>query len=302
MLLSVVIPWHRNPEDLQRAVKSVLAQTWQDLEILVVANGVTDHDLSEAKKICDNSRTKLVTTQQKGPSFARNLGMERSKGELIFFLDADDVFLPNKLEVFAEHYQKAPFDLAFSRGVRDRGNGVEIPMPRDLWDGDTPIADFFFVMAGNISSSALVISKSAAAVLAFKPPPYEDPDLVIQAEQKGMVTTMLPQLLYIWSDYRTEGRLSREVDVESRMNWISSLPDNVTKRARLAFKARCVAQHIFPKHFLFCLRIFFKAGVSRAVPLREILLFILRGLLPKKAESWLLDLYFTSRSKGGTQP
>ena len=260
MLLSVVIPWHRNPKDLQRAVQSVLAQTWQNLEILVIANGATEHDISEVNKICDNSRIQLIISQQKGVAFARNLGKERAKGELIFFLDADDVFSSRINSKSSPNISRRPhLMLLSSRGIRDRGNGIEVPMPRDLWDGITPIAEFFFIMAGNISTSALVMSKSAALTLSFASPPYEDPDLVIQAERQGMVTTMLPQVLYRWSDFRSEGRLSREVDADSRMNWISSLPDNVTARARHAFKARCIAQHIFPNRFLLCLRIFFEA-------------------------------------------
>ena len=299
MLLSIVIPWHRNLEDLSAAVESVLAQDWAELELIVVANGVDDPAFAAVQAMSDDPRLRIERLAGPGAAQARNHGMSVARGELVFFLDADDVFLPGKLRGFADAHAEKPFDLAFSRGLRDRGNGTQWPMPPRFWDGSTPIAEFFFVASGNISTSALVVSADAARRLRFNPDatPYEDPDFVIQAAHLGMDIRMLPATLYRWSDWRDEGRLSRGVDSRRRLAWAASLPAGaVSQRARAAFGARCVAQHVFPNEFGPSLRLFAEAARHRAVPLHEIGLFMLRGLLPRGLKRRLATLYLRHKA------
>ena len=303
MLLSVIIPWHRNRDDLNKAVNSVLAQTWHEFEIIIVANGVTDEICLEVANAFTDPRIRVVFCPDKGASPARNMGMELAQGELLYFLDADDIFLPEKLRTFAETYQTEPFDLAFSRAVRDRGNGVETLMPTTFWDGSVSIAEFFFVVPGNISTSAIVITKKAAAMLRFEASatPYEDTDFVIQAEHMGLRLRMLPQPLFRWSDFRSEGRLSKMVNSTTRLAWIASLPESVPERARAAYRARCVAQHVFPSKFGMCLGFFADAIRLRAVPIHQVFLFMIRGLIPSAPQRWLMDRYLHLRMRGGRE-
>ncbi len=95
-LVSVVIPAYNAAPFIRRAIDSVLAQTWKKLEIIVVDDGSTDETAAIA-----SSYGKPVTLVQKpngGPSSARNLGIRKSRGDWIAFLDADDYWLPEKLE------------------------------------------------------------------------------------------------------------------------------------------------------------------------------------------------------------
>ena len=99
-LISVVIPTHNRADLLQRAVKSVQDQTYQNVEIIIVSDGSTDNTEEIAQKMADeDTRIRYFGyTPAKGGNYARNLGIANAKGELIAFLDDDDEWMNDKLE------------------------------------------------------------------------------------------------------------------------------------------------------------------------------------------------------------
>lgn len=99
--VSVVIPCHNSRATLARAINSVAAQTLRDLEIVVVDDASTDDtaDFAEATLAATGLPHVLVRLPQNGgPSVARNAGVAAATGQYVAFLDADDEFLPPKLE------------------------------------------------------------------------------------------------------------------------------------------------------------------------------------------------------------
>ena len=102
-LVSVVIPTYSRPKLLQRAVNSVVKQTYQNLEILVVDDNAKDPDSrSMVANILDSfhdQRIRLILNQRNlGGALSRNVGIENSHGEFIAFLDDDDEYYPQKIE------------------------------------------------------------------------------------------------------------------------------------------------------------------------------------------------------------
>ena len=89
-LISVVIPTRRRPELLLRAIESVLRQTYDQMEILVVIDG-PDEATREALRGVQDSRLRVIALPESvGGSDARNTGVQNAKGEWIAFLDDDD--------------------------------------------------------------------------------------------------------------------------------------------------------------------------------------------------------------------
>jgi len=105
-LVSVIIPSHNRDQMLPRAIGSVLAQESRDFELIVVDDGSTDN----TRKYLETLKGKVQTIHHercKGPAAARNSGIARSSAPLIAFLDSDDQWLPQKLQVqisfFTDH-------------------------------------------------------------------------------------------------------------------------------------------------------------------------------------------------------
>lgn len=93
--VSVVIPAYNTAPYLAEAIESVLQQTYQDFEILVVDDGSTDNTVQVASSYVP--RIKLIEKENGGPASARNAGMRQAAGEYIAFLDSDDAWVQDKL-------------------------------------------------------------------------------------------------------------------------------------------------------------------------------------------------------------
>ena len=95
-LVSVIIPAYNSADFIDEALKSVFDQTYKDLEIIVVDDGSTDDTRAVLEKYGD--RVNYHYQDNNGPASARNRGIKLARGKYIAFLDADDLWLPTKLE------------------------------------------------------------------------------------------------------------------------------------------------------------------------------------------------------------
>jgi len=106
-LVSVVIPAYNVRRFIGAAITSVLNQTYKDVEIVVVDDRSTDDTLLELEKFGD--RVKIVRHEtNQGAAAARNTGVGACRGEIVAFLDGDDLWAPGKLEAFAECFSRHP--------------------------------------------------------------------------------------------------------------------------------------------------------------------------------------------------
>jgi glycosyltransferase involved in cell wall biosynthesis len=104
-LISVVIPAYNAEKYLEETLASVRAQTFQDYEILVVDDGSTDRTVQIAS---DYDDVQLLLQQNRGSAAARNTGIRAASGAYVAFLDADDIWLPSKLEKQVAYLQAHP--------------------------------------------------------------------------------------------------------------------------------------------------------------------------------------------------
>jgi len=105
--ISVVIPVFNKGFILNETLNSVLQQTFTNYEIIIVNDGSTDNSLELLSKFKD-PRIQIYSQENKGAAAARNLGIEKSNGEFIAFLDADDYWFPNHLEELIKLSEQFP--------------------------------------------------------------------------------------------------------------------------------------------------------------------------------------------------
>jgi len=96
--ISVIVPTHNRPERVRKAVQSVLAQTFQDLEVIVVDDGMERRADAALQEIHDARVMYLQHDKNKGAAAARNTGIRAARAPYIAFLDDDDEWFPEKLE------------------------------------------------------------------------------------------------------------------------------------------------------------------------------------------------------------
>ncbi len=96
---SVVIPTYNRAKLLPHSIESVLSQTFQDFELIIVDDGSIDKTEKVVKKFQKKDKRIFYYFQEnKGPATTRNVGIKKAKGEYIAFLDSDDMWLSKKLE------------------------------------------------------------------------------------------------------------------------------------------------------------------------------------------------------------
>jgi len=102
---SVIIPLYNKEKYIHQCIESVLNQKFKDFEIIIINDGSTDQSAQIVEKIND-SKLQVYSQKNKGVSAARNLGVEKSSGKVIAFLDADDFWYPTHLdEIYSLHHE-----------------------------------------------------------------------------------------------------------------------------------------------------------------------------------------------------
>ncbi|MEA3225843.1 MAG: glycosyltransferase family 2 protein [Planctomycetota bacterium] len=112
--VSVIVPTYNRDYIIKETVDSILAQTFEDFEVLVVDDGSTDDTRAVVENSVDN-RVRYFHKTNGGPSSARNFGLSKAKGRYILFLDSDDYWPENYLEIMrSELKDKSEFGAAYS--------------------------------------------------------------------------------------------------------------------------------------------------------------------------------------------
>jgi len=143
--VSVIIPAYNQGLYLKEAIQSVLDQTYPNFDLVIVDDGSTD-DTAEVVHRFRDQRIRYIYQENRGLSAARNTGIQHSDGELLTFLDSDDLFFPDKLEVLVAELEQHP-EVGFVAGqavlIDEYGNPLgevfNTPLPDDparllLWN------------------------------------------------------------------------------------------------------------------------------------------------------------------------
>lgn len=123
-LVSVIIPTYNRASLIKRSIMSVLNQTYNNLELIIVDDGSTDNTEEIVKSIKDE-RIVYIKQPNKGACEARNNGIDYAKGEYIAFQDSDDVWHINKIERQLETLKETDADIVFCINTPYDTNGKE---------------------------------------------------------------------------------------------------------------------------------------------------------------------------------
>jgi len=175
--VSVIIPSYNLGNYLPQTLKSVMDQTFEDWECLVVENGSTDGSLSLLNQFCaqDSRIVPVVFTENQGVAVARNRGLELAEGEFILFLDADDLLDQHYMDSAMAAFKLDPtLDLVYGRARRF---GTETSWDLPAFSMDTMLASNCLYISCFFRRSALLSGEDLAVTfdLAFKTG-YEDWD------------------------------------------------------------------------------------------------------------------------------
>lgn len=281
-LFTIVVPVYNRAHLIERTLHSVLAQTWQDFEIVVVDDGSQD-DIEAAIGRIGDARVRLIRQENGGGGAARNNGIENAIGQYIAFLDSDDLFMPDKLSRYAREFPLPDDTVLYSSMNVDRGvNKYWIRPERPITDGED-VGEYLFCSNQLIQTSTLVVPAALAKRVKFDPTLRrgQDLDFCIRLQRAGAVFKMVNEPLTIWFDDTEAGRTSYVKGYETSLNWLYRAEPFLTEKAKIGYRATVLAYHMGPVKPLIAVRDLFNGwmygGVSTRVTARQ----ILRAFLPR---------------------
>lgn len=163
--LSVIIPLFNKKNEIRDTIESVLRQTISNFELIVVDDGSTDGSCDIITEILD-ARIRLIRQPNQGVSVARNTGIQNAKGELLLFLDADDLWEPYFIEEIVSLHNQFPQAGLYATAYRYHSNGIYTNLRFKYIDKQSEcqiLGNYFKAAMGPppVWSSAVAIPKSS---------------------------------------------------------------------------------------------------------------------------------------------
>lgn len=218
-LVSVVIPAYNSSRTIGPTIQSILNQTFSDLEVVVVDDGSKDNTVEIAKKF--GERIHCFVQENKGAAAARNRGLSEAKGEYVAFLDSDDLWLPNKLEVQLDVLKKNPNIDAVQCGVYLVNDALQVVGANSCDPSQDSLLDFLlFRNLAGIASTLLIRKEKMLALKGFGEDLVilEDWDFACRLARKGYLKS-LPDFLVLYRQH--PNNRSRNVDIHVQPGFIS---------------------------------------------------------------------------------
>jgi len=156
---SIIIPLYNKEDSIRNTIESVLSQSYQNFELIIVNDGSKDNSLKVVQSITD-PRITLINKTNEGVSSARNVGIKTAKSEYISFLDADDMWDFNYLYVMKKLIEDYP-DASFYACQFFSKNGSDIKISNQIHDQRGYIDNYFEaqIKAPVVCSSNVIIKK-----------------------------------------------------------------------------------------------------------------------------------------------
>lgn len=194
-LVSVIIPYHQKKKYFKSTLKSVLTQTFQDYEIIIVYNDKNYDDLDYIKTLIKKNKKILLVIKKKnlGAGMARNLGIKNSKGKFIAFLDSDDLWKKNKLEKQIMFMKKNKFEISHTAYEVKKDNKKKIINSKTFYNY------LELLKACSIGLSTIIVKKKFFTQNRFSNlKTHEDFLLWLQILKKGYKIHYLNRNLTTW--------------------------------------------------------------------------------------------------------
>lgn len=246
---SVVVPVYNRAETLRAALRSVLAQSEQDFEILVVDDGSTDDPKAVVDAIGD-PRIHIIRQANGGGGAARNTGILRASGAYIAFLDSDDEFLPHHLGAMRKLLAGTQDTAFYARIVVDRGDGRTIFKPPRGIGANEDMAAYLLCDRGFVPTITTVVPAALARQTLYHTDlrEAEDTDFTIRLALAGCAFRMAEAPGAIWKDYFDPNRLSAGRSTQRLEQWLETMKPRLSRKAYLGGRGWAVAKGVAPKN------------------------------------------------------
>lgn len=311
-VVSVVIPTRNRPELVVRAVRSALAQTRQEIEVVVIIDGPDAATVAALGEIGDERVRWVERETSGGAPAARNHGVDVATAEWVAFLDDDDEWLPEKLDTQLARAKASgvPLPIVGSR-LYMRTPRAELIMPRRVPAPGEPISEYLAVRHGLFHGDGFIqTSTIMAPTVLLRKVPFADGlrrlqelDWTLRSLQEdGVDLIYAEEPLVIWYADENRPRISFDAPWKQSLDWLRETRPRVTPRAYAALAMSVVGSMAAASRSP---RVFFDLlGEARRhgkPSVTDYVTFLQVWLVPAGPRRVVRDFFLSRRRKGKKQ-
>ncbi len=312
VFVSCIMPAYNAEKYIYQSIESVIAQTYKNWELIVIDDGSTDNTADIIRQFQNrDKRIHYYFQTNAKQAAARNNAINRANGEILAFLDSDDQWTINHIEICLAELNKNTCDIvstgfydSFVHGDMQLDNNRSIhPIYSGIYSGDEGLN--LFIMSNKVATSSVLMRKTDIKKIGLFDPkatPAEDYDLWIRAIKIGIKVKVLPEATMYYrhheksstSNNKPRWSFNEDFDVLNKnftIRQLQSLPFEVEKSLALKFKywVRFSSESFILRKKIFYLVKF----AGRTLDIELLILFILRFL--KLIQHNKLNTSITSR-------
>lgn len=213
-LVSIIVPIYNVEKFLERCVNSILAQTFQNFELILVDDGSPDH----CPEMCDmysmkDSRIKVIHKKNGGLSEARNAGLDIAQGQYYFFVDSDDMIAPNALQLLVKYAKGNSSDVIISKSFICFFDKIDVDIAKEQGEPKIMSAECaleeMFCKNTRWEAWGTLFAAETWGDLRFKPGIwYEDLELIPEVISRAKQVSLIDVSVYYY--YKREGSIMDE--------------------------------------------------------------------------------------------
>lgn len=240
--VSVVIPAYNSRDTIQQAVATARAQTLRPTQIVVVDDASKDDTLEQLQAIAGPDLLVVKSPVNGGGGAARNRGIENATGDVIAFLDADDLWAPNKLAnqmALLRTQSRESFCFTAVEHTNEYGEQHVLPK-REPFPAES-LADYMLKSGNIMQTSTLLVPRHLLAKCRFneKLRRFQDLDFVLTLGEAGIAAVFCRDPLVEWRNVGNPKRVSSNPDPAIMRTFLSQHP-RLTMSQRLGLEIRSV--------------------------------------------------------------
>ncbi|UNH26579.1 glycosyltransferase [Moellerella wisconsensis] len=212
-LVSIIMPCYNASHYIKDSINSVLNQTYQNFELIIIDDLSTDDSINIINSYSD-SRIKLIQlTQNSGAGIARNTGIEAAQGRFIAFLDSDDLWRQNKLEVQLEYMKKGQYPLTYTQYQKfsQLGKGKLVIPPNTVTYNELLYCNVIGCLTAIYDTT--ILGKQFMPLIRKR----QDMGLWLKILSQGHTAYCCPQVL---ADYRTDSGMTQNKLNAAKYQWM----------------------------------------------------------------------------------
>jgi glycosyltransferase involved in cell wall biosynthesis len=254
VLVSVIIPVYNSSPYLESCLQSVLNQSYQQLEVIVINDGSTDNSQEIIEQFIKiDKRIKMLTQENHGLGYTRNRGIYQSTGKFIFFLDSDDELPKNAIEKLVNSALTYNADYAVGKVLRFNTERRYIPVRHtefNLYDKNeaTTLSEKTELLQDSIACNKLwkkeFITKNSLSFIEGRY--YEDLEMTLKAAVLAKKIAIVKETVYLWRVRDNEDNPSitqQQMKLKNTSDRLSALEANRNWLIRSGISTHIVAEH-----------------------------------------------------------